>query len=314
MERGSVCGTDLHIYNWDDWAQKRVRPPLIIGHEFAGTITEVASDVQERCVGQFVASESHIVPLDDPYLQRGEGHVAPSTVILGVDRDGGFAPEAVIPWSNARPTPESISREVASFQDALGNAVHTVMSGPVEGQTLLITGMGPIGLFSVAVAKALGAKKVFVTEVSEFRKDLAHQLGADAVLDPTQENVGAILQREFPEGVDGTLEMSGHPSSLDLALEHTRPGGRVSLLGVYAQAIKHFEVNTAIFKGLQIHGIVGRKLWETWEQMQWLLTERGLDVSPVITHQMPYTEIEAAMQLLKAGKAGKIVLHFDNEG
>jgi threonine 3-dehydrogenase len=310
VERGSVCGTDLHIYNWDAWARGRIHPVRIIGHEFCGTVVEVGEGVTERRVGDFVASESHIVDLEDPDYLRGDGHVARTTRILGVDVDGGFAPYAVVPWQNARPTPVSVPKTVASMQDALGNAVHTVMDGPVEGRTFLITGMGPIGLFAVAVCRALGAAKVYATEVSPFRMALAERLGADCVLNPLKEDVYSVMGRAERNGVDATLEMSGHPASLDMAVELTRPGGRVSLLGLFPDVIRSVDFNRVIFKGLQIHGIVGRRMWETWDQMAWLLTEKGLDVSPVVTHEMPYTEVTEAMETLKRGEAGKIVLAF----
>lgn len=310
VERGSVCGTDLHIYDWDAWSSNRIVPPRIIGHEFCGTVTEVGAGVDTHKVGDFVSSESHIVDADDPDYLRGDGHIAQSTRLLGVDVDGGFAPFAVIPAMNARHTPDVVPKGIASMQDALGNAVHTVMDGPVEGQTILITGMGPIGLFAVAICKCLGASKVYATEVSEFRTGLALKLGADRVFNPRKEDVAGQLCQLEPRGVDATLEMSGRRSSLDLAVEHTRPGGRVSLLGLYPEAEIGIDLNRLIFKGLKVHGIIGRKLWETWDQMTWLLAEKGLDVSPVLTHEMPFENIDEAMQTLKKGEAGKIVLSF----
>lgn len=310
IEHGSVCGTDLHIYSWDPWAAGRMKPPTIVGHEFCGTIVEVGAGVSERAVGDFVASESHIVTGPSKQFDQGNLHVCPTTRILGVDTDGGFAAYAVIPWQNARLVPTQVPRSVASMMDALGNGVHTVMDGPVEGLTVLVTGMGPIGLFAVAICKALGAHKVIATEVSDYRIRMAEAVGADVILNPKTEDVSAALRKIAPEGVDATLEMSGHPSSLSLALEHTTPGGRVSLLGVYPDEVHELDVNKLIFKGLRVHGIVGRRLWETWDQMNWLLTEKGLDVTPVITHQMDFREVAGAMDLMKSGQAGKIVLDF----
>ncbi len=310
VEHGSVCGTDLHIYQWDGWASGRIKPPRVIGHEFCGTVVEVGEGVERVRVGDFVASESHIVDPCDPDYLAGLGHVAASTVILGVDVDGGFAPYAVVPELNARPTPSVVPKNVASMQDALGNAVHTVMDGPVEGRRILVTGMGPIGLFAVAICKCLGAEKVYATEVSPYRIELAERLGADLVLNPAKEDVYAVLERLEPKGVDGTLEMSGKPSALDLAIEATRPGGRISLLGLFADVLKSVDFNRIVFKGLRVQGIVGRKMWETWDQMAWLLTEKGLDVTPVVTHEMPYTEFGHAMETLERGEAGKIVLSF----
>lgn len=311
VERGSVCGTDLHIYNWDRWASERIEVPRIIGHEFCGTIVEVGEGVTDRKVGDFVSSESHIVPSDTRYARLGQSHVDPESSILGVDVDGGFRPFTVIPAANARLTSKDVPKGVAALQDALGNAVHTVMAGPVEDQIILVTGMGPIGLFSVAICKALGAKKVIATEVSEFRINLAEQVGADVILNPLKGDISQELRRLAPDGVDGCLEMSGHPSSFHLAVQHTRPAGRISLLGVYGDRIPSVDVNQIIFKGLEVQGIVGRRLWETWDQMHWLLTEKGLDVSPVITHEVSYTEVASMLETMKRGEAGKVVLSFE---
>ncbi len=311
VERASLCGTDLHIYDWDDWSSNRVKPTRIIGHEFCGTIIEVADDVQDRQVGDFVASESHVVDPTSPDYLAGLGHIDRTTQLLGVDIDGGFAPYAVIPAMNARPVPNSVPKDVASMLDALGNAVHTVMDGPVEGKNILITGLGPIGLFAVAICKCLGAKNVFATEISPYRTQLGINAGADLIFNPLKDDIKALFAEHAPEGFDGVLEMSGHPSSLELAIEHCNPGGRISLLGLYAQNHQTIDINKAIFKGLSIHGIIGRKLWETWDQMIWLLDQKGLDVSAVVTHQMHFTDFENAIQAMKKGEAGKVVLNFD---
>ncbi|MEZ0325778.1 MAG: L-threonine 3-dehydrogenase [Fimbriimonas sp.] len=311
LEAASVCGTDLHIYSWDGWSASRIRPPLIIGHEFCGTIVELGVGVTERAIGDFVASESHIVCGHCKQCLAGQAHVCVNTVILGVDVDGGFAEYAVIPWQNARPTDRSIPKEVAAFQDALGNAVHTAMAGPLEGKTILITGMGPIGLFAVGICKAMGAAKVIATEVSDYRIDLARKMGVDAILSPKDGPLCPRIAAEAPEGVDATLEMSGHPSSLQLAVECTRPGGRISLLGLYGDCMQQVDMNAIIFKGIEMKGIVGRNLWETWDQMGEILRSGKLDLSPVITHVMHYTEFQKAMELMKAGQAGKVVFTFE---
>ncbi|MCB8932036.1 MAG: L-threonine 3-dehydrogenase [Fimbriimonadaceae bacterium] len=311
LEAASVCGTDLHIYAWDAWSASRIHPPRIIGHEFCGTIVEVGEGVKDRHVGDFVASESHIVCGRCKQCLSGQGHVCVNTRILGVDVDGGFAEFVVIPTENARPTDRSVPKEIACFQDALGNAVHTVMAGPIVGQTVLITGMGPIGLFAASICKALGAAQVIGTEVSHYRIDLAKKVGVDQVLNPKESDVSVVLRQLAPEGVDATLEMSGHPSALELAIAHTRPGGRVSLLGVYGSPIQSVDMNAVVFKGLDVQGIVGRRMWETWEQMGRLLAGGRLDLWPVITHQMHYTEFKCAMDLMQAGDAGKVVFLFD---
>ncbi|MDR3691386.1 MAG: L-threonine 3-dehydrogenase [Fimbriimonas sp.] len=312
LEAASVCGTDLHIYTWDNWAASRIHPPRIIGHEFCGTIEAVGVGVTDRKVGDFVASESHIVCGHCRQCLHGQGHVCVNTRILGVDIDGGFASHVVIPSQNARITDRSIPKEIACFQDALGNAVHTAMAGPLLNQTVLITGMGPIGLFAVSICKAAGAAKVIATEVSPYRIGLAHEVGADVVLSPAEGDLDKRIADVAPGGVDATLEMSGHPSSLGLAVRSTRPGGRVSLLGVYGDPNQSVDMNSVIFKGLNVQGIVGRNLWQTWDQMATLLLGGKLNLKPVITHTMHYTEFQAAMELMKAGKAGKVVFTFED--
>jgi threonine 3-dehydrogenase len=310
VERASVCGTDLHIFNWDAWSSGRIKPPRVIGHEFCGTIVEVGEGVTDRAVGDFVASESHIVDGTCRLCRLGLGHLCENTQILGVDVDGGFGPYAVIPAMNARPTSSIVPKTVASMQDAIGNAVHTVMAGPVAGQTVLITGLGPIGLFAVAICKLLGARKIYATEVSDYRIGLAHELGVDSVINPKKDDAHKMLANCEPLGVDATLEMSGHPGSLELAIDHTRPGGRISLLGLYSDRLRFMDMNKVIFKGLDLQGIVGRRLWETWDQMDELF-KKGLDLTPIVTHEMHFTDIEKAMETLNEGKAGKIVLSFE---
>lgn len=313
VEAGSVCGTDLHIFRWDEWSSSRIKPPRIVGHEFCGTIIEVGEGVPDSRIGEFVASESHITCGHCRQCLAGQRQVCVNTQILGVDVDGGFAPRAVIPAENARTTHPSIPRKIACFQDALGNAVHTVADGPVKDQVLLITGMGPIGLFAVSVAKALGAAKVYAVEVSEYRIELAKAVGADVVLQPGKDDVDGALSRLAPGGVDGVLEMSGHPSSLGLAARHTRPGGRVSMLGVYPTREVPIDMDAVIFKGLALHGIVGRRLWETWDLMGTLLAENRLTLDPIVTHELPYTDVAKGMELLQSGKAGKVVFTFPQD-
>lgn len=310
LEAASVCGTDLHIWKWDAWSAGRIQPPRIIGHEFCGTIVEIGEGVQGLAVGQYVATESHAVCGHCRQCRAGQAHVCANTRILGVDIDGGFAPSAVIPAGCAMPTDRRVPPHLAAFQDALGNAVHTVSDGPVEGQTVLITGMGPIGLFAVTVAKAMGAAKVVATEVSPYRIELAHAVGVDRVVDPSKEDAAKAIEREFDGGADATLEMSGHPASLALAIEATRPGGRVSCLGVYGEARQTIDMNEVIFKGLRMQGIVGRRLPETWDLMRTLFASGRLNLEPVVTHRMHYTEFERAMELMAAGKAGKVVFDF----
>ncbi|RYG79144.1 L-threonine 3-dehydrogenase, partial [bacterium] len=252
LEAASVCGTDLHIWSWDAWSAGRIHPPRIIGHEFCGTIVEVAPDVTDRKVGDFVASESHIVCGHCRQCRAGQAHVCTNTRILGVDVDGGFRPQTVLPAANAVPTSRAIPAHIASFQDALGNAVHTATAGPVKDQTILVTGLGPIGLMAASVCRALGARKVYATEVAPYRRAMAEAMGVDVLFDPTTENVAAELARCEPGGVDAVLEMSGHPSQITLAIEAVRPGGRISCLGVYKEPIQPIDLDALIFKGIDL--------------------------------------------------------------
>jgi len=311
VKYGSICGTDVHIFDWDEWAESRIMPPRIIGHEFSGIIEEVADDVATLKPGDEVASESHVVCGKCKQCLAGQAHVCVNTRILGVDIDGGFAPYAVIPAQAAVPTDGRIPLEIACIQDPLGNAVHTALAGPLDRCDVLITGMGPIGLFSVGVCKAMGAKSIAVTEVSPYRLRLAEKMGADVLINPKEQDALSVLCNRYPNGLDATLEMSGHASALDLAIDATRPGGRISLLGVFHERNVSLKLNDAIFKGLEIKGIVGRRLWETWDQMRDLLAGGKLDISPVITHRFSYLEFDQAMELIKAGLTGKVVFSID---
>lgn len=311
VRHGSVCGTDLHIYKWDKWAAGRIQPPRIIGHEFSGYIEEVGEGVTGLAPGDFVASESHITCGKCKQCLNNQRHVCINTRILGVDVDGGFAPYAVIPALNARKTDVRIPPEVACVQDPLGNAVHTVNAGAVEGQDILITGMGPIGLFAVGICKTLGAKSVAVTEVSPLRLSIAEAMGADLLINPIKEDATTLLCRKYPLGLDATLEMSGHPSALELGIRSTRPGGRLSILGLFPDDTVNLRLNEAIFKGLEIQCIVGRKLWETWEQMAELLSNDKFDISPVLTHRFHYSQFDEAMELIQRGETGKVVFDID---
>lgn len=311
VQRASLCGTDLHIYEWDSWAQGRMRPPLTIGHEFCGIVEAVGEDVEGFQPGDYVAGESHIVCGHCKQCRLGQAHVCQNTRILGVDVDGCFAPYVVVPAANAQKCDSRIAPEIATVQDPLGNAVHTTLSGPIEGRTVLITGCGAIGLFSIGVAKACGASQVIVSEVRPYRLALAEAMGADLLLNPQTDNIPqAIANATGSQGVDVALEMSGHPSALPLITESIRPGGRISLLGIFPSPVP-VDVNALIFKGVELHAIVGRRLYQTWETMQHLLLSGQLDVRPVITHSMPYTEIETAIELMKRGESGKIVFTLE---
>ncbi|MFN4033335.1 MAG: L-threonine 3-dehydrogenase [Fimbriimonadales bacterium] len=309
--RSSICGTDLHIYQWDAWASSRLKPPLIVGHEFCGYVEAVGADVTSVQAGDFVAAESHIVCSACKPCRLGQAHACVHTRILGVDVDGGFAPYVVIPAPNACQTDPCLPPEVATVQEPLGNAVHTVSAADVRGATVLITGCGAIGLFSIGVAKALGAARVIATEVRPYRAELALRMGADAVLNPaTDDALGYLLNATDNWGVDVAMEMSGHPASLELITHAIRPGGEVCLLGLFGQPVQ-VDLNALIFKGVEIHAIIGRRLFHTWELMQNLLYSGALDVRPAITHVLPWREYEHAFELMASGQSGKIVLDWE---
>lgn len=309
VETASVCGTDLHIYHWDEWAQHRIRPPYTPGHEFCGTVAALGEQVRGLAVGDFVTAEMHVACGHCHQCRIGQAHVCQFVKILGVDADGAFADYVRIPASNIWKPDPSIPRDFGSLYDPLGNAVHTTLSGEVAGQTVAVTGCGPIGLFSIAVAKACGAGKVFAIEPNETRRELAQQMGADFLLDPTTDSVEDDIRAETGgNGVDVLLEMSGHPSAIAQGFRVLRMGGRASLLGIPSKAVTLDLADAIIFKGATVHGINGRRMYETWFQAESLLRDRKLELSPVITHRLPLAEFDQAMHLLESGAASKILL------
>jgi threonine 3-dehydrogenase len=310
VEAASVCGTDLHIYEWDDWAQSRIKTPLIPGHEFCGFVAEVGRDVTAVKPGDFVSAEMHVACGKCLQCRIGEAHICQNVKIIGVDADGAFAEYVVIPESNIWDLDASIPREYASILDPLGNAVHTVLAGEIAARSVAIVGCGPIGLFAIAVARACGASTIFALEVNKHRRELAHAMGADVVLDPSADDVAAIVrERTAGNGVDVVLEMSGHPDAIRLGLEILRTGGRVSLLGIPSRPVELDLARDIIFKGAIVQGINGRKMYETWYQMEALLKTGRLDLSPVITHRLPMRDFARGMELLQSGEASKILLY-----
>jgi len=309
VQAASVCGTDLHIFNWDQWAQGRIHPPLIPGHEFAGVVAGKGRGVTTVKEGDLVSAEMHVACGKCMQCRIGEAHICQHVRILGVDEDGAFAEYAIIPETNIWKLSPQIPHEYATLLDPLGNAVHAVLSGPIAAQTVAVTGCGAIGLFSIAVAKACGAAKVFAVEVNEHRRAVAAKMGADVVLDPATEDVAARIKDETDgTGVDVLLEMSGVPTAIRTGFAALRTGGRASLLGIPS---KPFELDFAkdiIFKGAIVLGINGRKMFETWFQMEALLATGKLNLEPAITHRLKLGEFEQAMELLRTGEAIKVVL------
>src|SRR5580765_566454 len=291
--RAGVCGTDLHIWNWDRWSQGRIKPPVTLGHEFVGEIVERGPGVTNLNVGQRVSCESHIICNHCIACRTGNGHVCENTRILGVDVNGGFAELVAVP----------------AVMEPCGNAVHTAFAGPLSGCSIAVTGCGPIGLFAIGVARAAGAAHVFASDVSPYRLELARALKADAVVDArTEKLTERVEQLTNGRMLDGVLEMSGNPIAVREGLAALRMGGRLSMLGLPTEPYELDWNRLVIFKGLTIHGIIGRRMYETWFQMDQLLGSGRLDLKPAITHVMPMERFDEAIALLRDGRAGKVVL------
>jgi threonine 3-dehydrogenase len=306
----SICGTDLHIYEWDRWAQSRIHPPLIPGHEFCGEVVAFGNEVTSVKEGDFVSAEMHVACGKCLQCRTGEAHICQNVKIIGVDADGAFAEYVVIPESNIWKLDPEIPQEYASILDPLGNAVHTVLAGEIAAKTVAITGCGPIGLFAISVAHAVGAAQVFAIEVNEHRRNVAKQMHADLVLDPSKEDVAAIvLDRTGGLGVDVVLEMAGHPSAIRTAFDIVRRGGRISLLGLTSKPISLNFSEDIIFKGITIQGINGRRMYQTWYQMTALLKSGKLDLRPVITDRIALKDFSRGMERLKTGEASKILVY-----
>jgi len=305
----SICGTDLHIYEWNEWAQSRIKPPQIMGHEVAGEVVEVGQGVHNLKIGDYISAETHIVCGECYQCRTGNYHVCQNTKIFGVDSDGVFAEYAIVPAQNAWKNPKNIPPEYATLQEPLGNAVDTVLAGPVASKTVLITGAGPLGLLGITVAKASGASLVIVSEPSEFRRNLAKKVGADVVINPMEEDVvREVKDLTNGNGVDVFLEFSGAPRALEQGLQAVTPAGRVSLLGLFPKEVTFDINNLVIFKALEVHGITGRHLWQTWYTVSNLLKSGKLNLDPVITHKYKgFDKFEEAFELMRAGKTGKVV-------
>jgi len=306
----SICGTDLHIYNWDPWAQHRIHPPLIPGHEFCGEVVAFGNEVTSVKEGDFVSAEMHVACGKCLQCRTGEAHICQFVKIIGVDADGAFAEYVKIPETNIWKLDPAIPLEYASILDPLGNAVHTVLAGEIAAKTVAITGAGPIGLFAIAVARAVGASRVYVIEVNEHRRKIAKEMKADYVLNPKTDDVRTIVMDSTDgQGVDVVLEMAGHPDAIRTAFNIVRRGGRISLLGLTSKPISLNFSEDIIFKGITIQGINGRRMYQTWYQMTALLKAGKLDLHPAITDRMPMKDFSKGMARLKTGEASKILLY-----
>lgn len=309
VEAVSMCGTDLHIYDWDDWAQSRIKPPLIFGHEFAGEIVKVGSEIATLKTGDFVSAESHIVCGRCFQCQIGSAHLCHNVSIIGLDRDGCFAEYISLPESCIWKTSRKIPLEVASVQEALGNAVYAALAAEIVAKTVAVFGCGTHGLFAIGVAKGAGAKSVLAIDPNEYRLSLAKKMGADRVFNPKKVNVVEdVLRITEGIGVDAVLEMSGNPEAIKDGFKVLKKGGRFSVFGIPSVNISLNFAEDIIFKGATVLGISGRRIFDTWYKMEGLLESGALDIKPVITHKMSFREFDAAFKLLKSGKCGKIVL------
>lgn len=310
VRAASICGTDLHIYHWDRWSQSRMHPPVTFGHEFCGHVEKIGSEVTTVKPGDFVSAEMHIVDGVCRPCRMGQQHLCQNVRILGIDDNGCFAEFVRIPEPNIWKIDPSIPEHYAAILDPLGNAVHTVLSGPIAGQTALVTGAGPIGLMAIAVARACGATTIFASETNARRRELAKKMGADEVIDPTKVDAVAHIRGATDNaGVDVLLEMSGNAGAIHQGFQMLRPGGRASLLGITTQPVQFDLVADIIFKGATVLGIYGRKMWETWIQTTDLLKAARLNLEPLFRERVPLDGFAGAFAQLEKGEAEKILFY-----
>jgi threonine 3-dehydrogenase len=308
----SICGTDVHIYQWNPWAAAHVATPITVGHELTGIVVDRGANVVEPQVGQLVSVESHIIDNTCNWCRTGQGHLCPATQILGVHRDGAYAEYVAVPAQNAWPDPEDMPYSIAPLQENFGNAVHTASVVQMGGKKVLVTGAGPVGVMAMATAKALGARAVYVTDISDYRLDLATKVGADLVVNAATTDVEeAILEETAGEGVDILLEMSGAPSAIDSGFRLLKPGGEAALLGLTSGPIDFDLDDNVIFKGVTVHGVVGRRLWQTWFEMRGLIRSGSIDLAPIVTHRFALDDYDAAFALMESGQCGKVVMFPD---
>ncbi|MCH2055367.1 MAG: L-threonine 3-dehydrogenase [Thalassotalea sp.] len=309
INKTAICGTDIHIYNWDEWSQKTIPVPMVVGHEYAGEVVAVGQEVKGFSIGDRVSGEGHITCGHCRNCRAGRTHLCRNTVGVGVDRMGCFAEYLVIPAFNAFKLPDEISDDLAAIFDPFGNAVHTALSFDLVGEDVLITGAGPIGIMATAVAKHVGARHVVITDVNEYRLDLARQMGATRAVDVSQEKLSDVMaELGMTEGFDVGLEMSGVPMAFQDMLENMNNGGKIAMLGIPGQDMA-IDWSKVIFKGLTIKGIYGREMFETWYKMASLI-QSGLDLSPIITHQFDVDDFQQGFDIMRSGQSGKVILNW----
>ncbi len=309
VKKTSICGTDYHIYRWDDWAQENIKPPLIMGHELAGEVIEVGERTHRVKPGDFISAETHIACGKCYQCQTGKAHICRDMKIFGVHTDGVFAEYAVVDEANVWINDPSIPADFASIQEPLGNAVDTIRAGNVAGKNVLITGAGPVGLLAIGVARAFGATKIIVSEPNEYRREIAVEMGADTVINPLEEELQEVISTiTGGVGVDFVAEMSGNHQALKQGLKVITRGGSMALLGLPAGEVGLNLSQDVIFKGITLVGITGREIFKTWHITSRLVREKRINMEPVITHTFPLEEFVKGMELMKDGNCGKIVL------
>ncbi|MBI3536378.1 MAG: L-threonine 3-dehydrogenase [Chloroflexi bacterium] len=305
----SICGTDLHILHWDPWAANRLKPPLIVGHEFCGDVVEIGRDVTQIKTGDFVSAESHIIDNTCDLCRTGNGHICRNTKIIGVDRDGCYAEYVAMPAENLWLNPPDMRAEIAALMENFGNAVHTGMATPVVARKVLVTGCGPVGLMTILVARAAGARSIYATDISDYRLNLARQLGATLTINVTREKaIEKIFAVTDGEGVDVLLEMSGAPSAIRDGFALLKKGGAAALLGLPGKAFEFDLGDLVILRGITVYGIAGRKLWDTWYEARGLIRSGAVDLSPIITHKFKMADFEKAFATMESGESGKVVM------
>ena len=309
IRKTAICGTDMHIYNWDDWAQKTIPVPMVVGHEYVGEVVDMGQEVQGFKVGDRVSGEGHITCGHCRNCRAGRRHLCRNTEGVGVNRAGAFAEYLVIPAFNAFKIPDNISDDLASIFDPFGNAVHTALSFDLVGEDVLITGAGPIGIMAAAVARHVGARHVVITDVNPYRLALAEKMGVTRAVNVAEENLKDVMnQLGMTEGFDIGLEMSGVPVAFRDMLNNMNNGGKIAMLGIPPQDVA-IDWSQVIFKGLVIKGIYGREMFETWYKMASLI-QSGLDISPIITHQFSIDEFQQGFDTMGSGHSGKVILNW----
>lgn len=310
IRKTAICGTDVHIYNWDEWSQKTIPVPMVVGHEYIGEIVAIGQEVKGFKIGDRVSGEGHITCGHCRNCRGGRTHLCRNTIGVGVNREGCFAEYLVIPAFNAFKIPDNIPDEIAAIFDPFGNAVHTALSFDLVGEDVLVSGAGPIGIMAAAVCRHVGARHVVITDVNDYRLELAKKMGVSRAVNVSRENLKDVMNElGMKEGFDVALEVSGSPAAFQTMLDTMNHGGRIALLGI-PPASMATDWSQVIFKGLFIKGIYGREMFETWYKMATLI-QSGLDLSPIITHQFPIDEFQKGFDIMRSGQSGKVILNWD---